>query len=174
MGEDPLPRTKKPAGQAVDPRNGRRAELVAVTGARLDLPDPPPKVEWCQAAVQAWERYWDDSVAQALTPADEVLVLRWFEALNRYLLMIRTADQRPMSVGSQGQEVLNPMYKAAELALRTVEACERQIGIGPANRASLGIAMLTEQRSLADLNQQFRGVTGADVDDEPDPRTLRG
>lgn len=169
-----MPRTKKPPGQAADRRNGRRAELVAVAGARLDLPAPPPGVEWCDDAVTAWRRFWDDSVAQALTPADEVLVLRWLEALNRYLLLSRAADKSPMSLGSQGQDVLNPRYKAAEVALRTVEACEKQIGIGPANRASLGIAMLTEQKSLADLNQQFREVTHGQEEDEPDPRTIRG
>lgn len=169
-----MPRTKKPAGTTADRRNGRRAELVAVAGARLDLPEPPPGVEWSDDTIQAWDRYWNDAVSQALTPADGVLVLRWLEALNRYLLMSRTADRSPMSIGSQGQDVLNPMYKAAEIALRTVEACEKQIGIGPANRASLGIAMLTEQKSLADLNSAFREVTSGSDQDEPDPRTIPG
>ncbi len=168
-----MPRTKKAAGTTVDPRNGRQ-ELIAITGERLDLPAPPAGVEWCDDVVAAWNAYWDDLVSAALTPADGVLVLRWLEALNRYLLMSRTADRAPMSIGSQGQDVLNPMYKAAEIALRTVEACEKQIGIGPANRASLGIAMLTEKKSLADLNQQFREVDHGTAEDEPDPRLSSG
>jgi hypothetical protein len=162
-----LPRTKKPAGTAVDRRNGRRTELTALQGARLELPAPPPGVEWCDDAVTAWARFWDDSVATALTPADEVLVLRWLEALNRYLILVRQADQAPLGTGSQGQDVLNPLYKAAEMSLRTVEACERQIGIGPAHRASLGIALLTEKRTLASMNAQYvaREVSrGADED----------
>lgn len=163
-----MPRTKKPAGAAVDRRNGRRAELVAITGARLDLPQPPAGVEWCDDAVAAWNRYWADPVATALTPADEVLVLRWLEALNRYLILSREADRAPLGVGSQGQPVLNPLYAAADKALKAVESCERQIGIGPASRAALGIAMITERKSLADLNQRFREVP--DAVDEPDPR----
>ncbi|WP_034088848.1 P27 family phage terminase small subunit [Streptacidiphilus albus] len=167
-----MPRTKKPAGAAVDRRNGRKAELVAVAGGRLALPDPPPGVEWCADAVTAWSRYWDDPVASALTPADEHLVTRWLEALNRYLLMSRTADQSPLVTGSQGQDVLNPLYRAAELAFKTVEACEKQIGIGPANRASLGIALLTEKRTLASMNAAYvaKEVTGAQ---DEDPRVAR-
>ncbi|MGF6914781.1 hypothetical protein P3T36_006887 [Kitasatospora sp. MAP12-15] len=139
----------------MDRRNGRRTELTALQGAQLELPQAPPGVEWCDDAVTAWERYWDDQVATALTPADEVLVLRWLEALNRYLILSRQADQAPLGVGSQGQDVLNPLYKAAEMALGTVQACERQIGIGPAHRASLGIALLTEKRTLAGMNAQY-------------------
>lgn len=159
---------------AADRRNGRRAELVAVEGARLDLPVPPPGASWCEDSVQAWNRFWDDSVAMALTPADEVLVLRWVEALNRYLILSREADRSPTITGSQGQQVLNALYRAADQALKTVQACEKQIGIGPANRASLGIAMITEKRTLADLNSQFREVSYADGDEEQDPRLVQG
>jgi P27 family predicted phage terminase small subunit len=159
---------------AADRRNGRRAELVAVEGARLDLPAPPPGASWCDDAVQAWNRFWDDSVAMALTPADEVLVLRWVEALNRYLILSRGADRSPTVTGSQGQQVLNALYRAADSALKTVQACEKQIGIGPANRASLGIAMITEKRTLADLNSQFREVSDADGNEEQDPRLVQG
>ncbi|MDH6134645.1 hypothetical protein P3T37_004049 [Kitasatospora sp. MAA4] len=170
-----MPRTKKPPGAAADRRNGRRAELTVVQGSRLELPQPPPGVAWCDDAVAAWERYWEDPVATALTPADEVLVLRWLEALNRFFILSRQADQAPLGVGSQGQDVLNPLYKAAEMALRTVESCERQIGIGPAHRASLGIALLTEKRTLADLNTQYREeVPRGGGDEEPDPRLGTG
>src|ERR1035438_9232359 len=42
----PVPRTKKPAGRAVDPRNGRRAELEVAAGglARFEL--PPRRPAW--------------------------------------------------------------------------------------------------------------------------------
>ncbi len=159
---------------AADRRNGRRAELVVVEGARLELPAPPPGASWHEDTVQAWNRFWDDSVAMALTPADEVLVLRWVEALNRYLILSRAADRSPTITGSQGQQVLNALYRAADSALKTVQACEKQIGIGPANRASLGIAMITEKRTLADLNSQFREVSHADSDEEQDPRLIQG
>lgn len=167
-----MPRTKRAAGAVADRRNGRRAELTAVAGSRLDLPEPPPGVTWCPAAVQAWERYWTDPVTAALTPADEVLVLRWLDALNRYLLLSRQADLSPLVAGSQDQDVLNPLYRAAEMALRTTEACERQLGIGPAHRASLGIAILTERRTLGAMNAAYARPEAGDDDD--DPRALGG
>lgn len=166
-----MPRTKKPAGQAVDRRNGRTTELVAVAGARLELPEPPKDVTWHEDAVKAWHRYWEDSITQALTPADDVLVLRWFESLSRYLILSREADASPLKRGSMGQEVLNPLYKAAEMALKIVIACERQLGIGPAHRASLGIALLVEKKTLAGMNAAYTAPEV--IYDEDDPRIGR-
>ena len=50
---------------------------------------------------------------------------------------------------------MNPLYKVAEMALATIERCEKQLGIGASNRASLGIAIASETKSLSDLNKQY-------------------
>lgn len=167
-----MPRTKKPAGMAVDPRNGRRAELVVVKGERFD---PPETV--CELAREAWDAYWDDTVAGVLTPADRALLLRWVTEYDRYLRLMAEADLQPMVRGSQGQPVENPLYGAAHRSLAAVQYCEKQLGMGPLNRSALGIAVITEKKSLADMNARFAGggdVDGGQVASRPDPRVIEG
>ena len=67
-----------------------------------------------------------------------------------------------------GQEVESPYYGIADKAIRTAQACEAQLGVGALNRARLGIAILQERSSLADLNAKYAG--GGDSGEERDPR----
>lgn len=160
-----MARAKKAAGTAVDPRNGQRA-LDVISGSQVDRFGPPRGV--CKAAKDAWEAFWDDRPAALLTPAAKVVLLRWVDALDRYLRTVSAADDEPLVLGSQGQQVINPLYKIAASALTTVEACEKQLGIGGLNAASLGLAAISERRSLQEMNARY-GEYGHS-DDEPDPR----
>jgi hypothetical protein len=54
--------------------------------------------------------------------------------------------------------VENPLYGTAYKALAAVQACEKQMGMGALNRSALGIAVITERRSLADMNSNTAGV----------------
>lgn len=164
-----MPRTKKPAGQAVDRRNGRKADLTSLPGGALAKPDPPDGL--CNESVRQWDAYWESTAASVQTPADRGVVLRWIDAVDRYLRMLGEADQRPLMTGSTGQQVVNPLYKVAQDALATVERAEKQLGIGALNRAGLGIAVIAEQRSLQDMNDRYGGgVDGGTDPDEEDPR----
>lgn len=166
-----MPRPKKPAGQAVDPRNGRRAELpAAATGEvpgikRFGL--PRRETGWLPETSKAWRALWADPVASALTPVDRPVLLRWADALDRAARALVDADQRPAVKGSMGQQVENPLYGVADKAIRVAQACEAQIGVGALNRARLGIAILAERATLDQVNARYVG--GGNVD-EPDPR----
>lgn len=164
-----MPRPKKVAGTAVDKRNGQRV-LEAVGGLQVERFAPPVHV--CEAAQAAWDGFWDDRPAVLLTPAAKVVLLRWVDALDRYLRATCEADEEPLVPGSQGQPVINPLYKVAATALTTVEACEKQLGIGGLNAAALGLAAITEARSLQQMNARYGGSGGSDGDaeEEPDPR----
>lgn len=165
-----MPRTKKPAGTAVRPYNGRKAELTPIQGGRLDPPDG-----LTQDAIELWEAYWSDAVSQVRTEVDRGLLLRWITEYDRYLRTSAEADRTPLVTGSTGQSVENPLYKIAYRALDAAERCERQLGVGPLWRSNLGIAVIAEQRSLADMNARYGG---ADADgsatEEPaaDPRVI--
>lgn len=164
-----MPRTKKPAGTAVDSRNGRRADLAVVAGQRFDPPDG-----LCREALEAWSAYWEDRVAQVQTPVDRAVLVRWITEMDRYLRLTSAADQEPVVRGSQGQPVENPMYGTAYKALNAVQACEKQMGMGALNRSALGIAVIAETKSLRDLNADFGGSDGGlrALPDEPDPRVI--
>lgn len=152
---------------AVDKRNGRRADLAPV--GQLERPEAPGHL--CEEARRQWDSYWEDTAATVQTPADRGVVLRWVDAVDRYLRTIGEADDMPLVKGSTGQMVENPLYKIADRALATVERAEKQLGIGALNRAGLGIAVIAEQRSLADMNARYGGGHGDDDQaPEEDPR----
>jgi hypothetical protein len=131
----------------------------------------------CSEALEAWESYWDDGVAAVQTPVDRAVLVRWVREMDRYLRLSAEADLQPSVRGSQGQPVENPLYGTAYKALAAVQACERQMGMGALNRSALGIAVITERRSLADMNSRYGG--GGDdqrpiQDARADPRVIEG
>jgi len=160
-----MPRTKKAAGTAVDRRNGRRTEVAASSLVKFSLPkhDPP----WRLETRKAWTALWADPVASALTPVDRPVLLRWADSIDRAARSLEQADADPIATGSMGQEVESPYYGIADKALRTAERCEAQLGVGALNRARLGIAILSERASLADLNERIMSSGGSDDDDDP-------
>lgn len=167
-----MPRAKKPAGTAADPRNGQRA-LSVVSGGRVEKFPPPRGLS--KPARAAWDAFWEDRPAALMTPAAKVVLVRWIDALDRYLRTVAEADEQPLVTGSQGQDVINPLYKVAEQALATVHACERQLGIGGLNAASLGLAAITEARSLRDMNARYsEPEIGEDGEEDPRLKVVRG
>lgn len=160
-----MPRTKKAAGQAVDTRNGRRADLslAVVAGGKLDAPEG-----LADESVALWDAYWADPVASVQTAVDRGVLLRWISEHDRYVRLIAEADNSPLVRGSQGQEVANPLYKIADRALAAAERCEKQLGIGALNRSALGIAVMAQQKSLADMNSKYGGGH-VDGDSTPAP-----
>jgi hypothetical protein len=151
----------------VDRRNGRQVELARVAGERFD-----PPAGLCARALEQWDLYWGDPVAQVQTPADRHLLQRWISNVDRYWRLITAADDEPMTRNSQGT-VANPLYAVALKVESSVKADEAQLGIGPKNRAGLGIAVIAERRSLADMNSRYGGAddhVDAPSQVEQDPR----
>lgn len=169
-----MPRTKKPAGQAVDRRNGRRTELAAAEPLKkFSLPKRSDGAAWSGETRKAWTAMWADPVSCLLSPADRPVLLRWAGALHRAEYAYRLADAEPMVEGSQGQMVGNPLYAVADAQIAIAQKCEAQIGIGALHRARLGLEFTSAQRSLAQLNEEIMGGTrGGDYGgaDDDDPR----
>lgn len=166
-----MPRTKKAAGTAVDRRNGRRAELaeqMQASVAYFALPKRTPA--WRPETLTAWELFWADPVATALTEVDQVVLLRWAHHLDRAVRLTAQADRNPVAKGSMGQPVENPKYGTASRAMAVVEKCEAQLGIGALNRARLGIAIIGEKAALDDLNRRYLPGNSEDGDEDDDPR----
>lgn len=155
----------------MDKRNGRKAELTALPGQRFDPPDG-----LSDEAAALWDAYWEDTVASVATPVDRALLLRWITETDRYLRAVTEADKQPIVEGSKGQPVENPLYAVAYRALDVVERCEKQMGVGGLNRSNLGIAVLTERRSLADMNARYGGAGGnnsaVEAPKQADPRVI--
>ena len=163
-----MPRTKKPAGQAVDKRNGRRLELTTAEPLRrFGLPKRTDGKPWRLETRKAWTSAWKDPVATLWSVADRPILLRWAGALQRAEAAYEDADAQPMVKGSQGQMVSNPLYYVAEGQIRIAQACEAQLGIGALHRARLGVETASAVKSLAELNA---ALMDDDDDDDDDPR----
>jgi hypothetical protein len=162
-----VPRTKKAPGTAVDRRNGRRTEVAASSLANFALPKRSSGEPWRLETRKAWSALWLDPVAGALTPVDRPVLIRWADSIDRAARHLELGDANPIARGSMGQEVESPHYGIADKAVKVAQACEAQLGVGALNRARLGIALLQERVSLADLNARVAESRGSDDDDDP-------
>ncbi len=156
---------RKAPGTAVDPRNGQKIELPA--SGQLPATYFPAPVTLSADVQDQWETFWRDPVAQLITPADKGLLIRYFEMLDRQSRLLTEADDEPWIRGSTGQRQANPFFALAMTHEKAIQALEQQLGIGPKNRAALGIAVITERRNLDALNREFEDTP---EDDDEDPR----
>ncbi len=154
-------RPKKAFGTAVDRRNGAKVPVSYM--AQVEYFKPPDDIE-LEVALDAWEAYWKDQQSCLLTPSSKHLLMRWISALERYERLIAEADEEPTVTGSTGQKISNALYKVAYQALATAERLERQLGMGPLNAASLGLAALAERSGMEEINKTIM----SDMDDDDD------
>lgn len=162
-----MPRTKKPAGAAVDPRNGRRVELAASGAAGAPAIN---RKALLTRSREMWDSYWADGAAVTQTAADVMFARIWIEGYDDYLRKKAEADKLPLVKGSMGQQVANPLYAVAEASLRNAMTAARQLGIGAKNRADLGITLLAEKQALDDVNARYIQPETAGDDSDDDPR----
>ena len=162
-----MPRTKKPAGAAVDPRNGRRVELPTTTSAGQPAID---RDQFMPLSLAMWDAYWADGASVTQTPADVMFARIWIEGYDDYLRKRAEADLTPLVKGSMGQQVANPLYAVAKDSLNHAISAARQLGIGAKNRADLGITLLAEKQALDDINRSYVQPDGADDGADDDPR----
>lgn len=164
-----MPRAKKPYGTAVDPRNGQRAELAASLLARFPLPKRSDGLDFDPLTKRMWKDLFDDqALASVIRPVDRGIVIRWAQSVDDCIKALAEAKKDPITEGRNDQPVASPWFAIAKQAMEIVTECEKQLGIGALNRARLGIAILAEKASLADLASRFPG--DGDFSAEPDPR----
>jgi hypothetical protein len=164
-----VPRGKKSPGTAVDKRNGQQLNLRAAAPLKpFSLPRRSDGKPWQPEVRKAWTALRRDPVWQLLSVVDRPVLLRWAGALHRAEVAYELADAEPITQGSQGQDVANPLFAVAEGQLKIAQACEAQLGVGALHRARLNIDSTAAARSLVDLSQAIED--GDDDDDEPDPR----
>jgi hypothetical protein len=66
----------------------------------------------------------------------------------------------------------NPAFEMALKLETSIRADEAQIGYGPKNRAALGIAVVQQQSSLAEMNKRYGDTAPDDVEHQADPRLI--
>lgn len=166
-----MPRTKKPAGTAVNPRNGRQFELESTA---VGVAPEIDRSRFQPQTLAVWDAYWADAAASTQSPADVMFAYTWITNLDDYWNKRAAADAEPLVEGSMGQVVANPLYAVANQALQAAERAAKQMGIGAKNRADLGVTIVQGQVALDDLNRRYVDEEAADDDVDDDPRRATG
>lgn len=140
-----MPRTKKPAHLAADPRNGARTVLAQVDD--VDLTRPPQPEGLNEAGVRAWEGYWSDPVCRAATRADHDLIRDYAWATHRRAEYQQALNAEPLVAGSQGQLVVSPYAKLLTREDMLIKDARDRLGLSPLSRSKLGIAIGEARKS---------------------------
>jgi len=69
--------------------------------------------------------------------------------------IFKQAKKDRLVVGSQGQVVLNPLYKALLSIDAEIRQLEDRIGLNPKARVALGLSIGQAKKTLADLNSEL-------------------
>lgn len=135
---------------------------------RLPRPLPPnrPK-QWLKATKVGWERFWTSELAQLVVESDLDALVRLFDLRDERERCRRSAQAGRLTLGSQGQPVLNPLLAYQKVLDAEIRALEDRFGLSPAARLRLGITFAEASSELDRLN---RSMNRPDDDDDADPR----
>ena len=87
--------------------------------------------------------------------SDRPAIDRLFSLYDERRRAFNAYKKNRMVRGSQGQPVLNPMFRAMALMDTEIRALEDRVGLTPKARAMLGIALGDAKKSLSDLNREL-------------------
>jgi len=149
-----MARARRPAGTTADPRNGYRHELAVRPDrlARFPLPGGRGRERLTRLA---WDAWWADPVSEAWTVGDKPILVELADSYDRRIRALRRAEEDPIVPGRNEQPVASPWYAIAKDAYQAIQDGYQQLGFGALNRSRLGLMILTERRTLDQLNADF-------------------
>jgi len=103
-----------------------------------------------------WNSFWQSDLSTAIDIKTDLPVIeRLASLMDERERVFRQAKKDRLVVGSQGQVVLNPLYKALLSLDAEIRQLEDRIGLNPKARVSLGIQIGQAKKTLADLNSEL-------------------
>lgn len=155
----PLP---KP-GERVQGHRKRAAGLAVVARTDLIVPEPPAGLSG--AALEAWAAFWRSEVAAVTAEVDWPVVRRLFSMYAAQERALEASERMLVVAGSKGQLRLNPLADYALKLEAAIVRLENELGLTPASRARLGIAVGQARLTLEELNRRAReGVESGGAD----------
>jgi phage terminase small subunit len=131
---------------------------------------PTPPAHLTERWIKSWEIFWASPFAQVVQPAQYPALERLFSMYEERDRMDVYLREEPMSVGSQGQKILNPMYRQRSAVDAEIRQLEDRFGLHPKAGLQLGIVYGEAARSLEELNARITNATIAEANSEADPR----
>ena len=121
----------------------------------------------------AWLVFWQSPFAQVVQPAQHPALERLFSMYDEREAMDVYLRAEPMTVGSQGQKILNPMYRQRTAVDAEIRQLEDRFGLHPKAGLTLGIVYGEAARSLEELNARIANAAIAESEAEEDPRYVQ-
>lgn len=124
------------------------------------------------STAQAWQDFWSSGIpGQTVLATDLPALRRLFTLYDERERAYRGYAKERLVLGSQGQQVINPLAKVMATADAEIRALEDRFGLSPMARMRLGIAMGEAKKSLEAMNRELEDDDEADGL-ESDPRLL--
>ncbi len=156
--------TPKPPGDRQGHRDHTVVELSSARSAGKP-PEPPPRL--LKVTRDAWAAYWSSPVAAVVDRVSDLpAIRRLFTLYDERERCLRSGRAGRLVPGSQGQPVVNPLYKHMSTLDAEARMLEDRLGLTPASRLRLGVA-------LVEAADKWARLTSVDdpPDDDDDPRT---
>jgi hypothetical protein len=167
-----MARTGRPRKVAT-PAQGHREHTALVPVApqpvgRFIVPVPPLSaagVTLLPETLQLWDAYWLAPIARALDGVagiDRALVDDWIRLENELLVVECAVQEARVVDGSRQQPRPHPLLAERHSIRGELKWTREQLGIGPANRARLGIAIGEERLTAERLNDALNRASGTE------------
>ena len=120
----------------------------------------------------AWLTFWQSPFAQVVQPAQHPALERLFSMYDERERMDVYLRESPMITGSQGQAIVNPMYRQRTAVDAEIRQLEDRFGLHPKAGLTLGIVYGEAARSLEELNARIANAAITESQSEEDPRYI--
>jgi P27 family predicted phage terminase small subunit len=156
-----------PTSKPPDRRQGHRDRTVVELRPApepAEAPEAPSRL--LKVTREAWAAYWSAPVASVVDRRSDLpAIRRLFTLYDERERCYRSARTARVVAGSQGQPVLNPLYKHMTTLDAEIRQMEDRFGLTPASKGRLGI-------TLAEAVDQWWRLLPDDTDgdDTDDPR----
>lgn len=153
-------------------RRNKPKALALVRPGPAAVPDPPDRL--LKVTSEAWQEFWKSELAGLVNQGSDLLALRrLFTLYDLRERAYRNFRRHMITVGSTGQDVLNPLHKVMTGADSEIRSLEDRFGLTPMSRLRLGVQLGEAKKSLDRLNAE---LDADDDDDDPrathDPRVV--
>lgn len=103
---------------------------------------PPVRREWSASTKEKWRAFWRSDAALVLAPAVDAPGLeRLFDLYDERERAYQDFRKQRFVIGSQGQQVLNPLGRLVAVFDAEIRQLEDRLGFSPASRVRLGLEL---------------------------------
>lgn len=124
---------------------------------------PEPNESWLPVTKDQWHTFWGSQIAGTMVDQAHIGPLfRYFDFVDEWHFLSTIFRNEPVTLGSAGQEVVNPLHKRMEHLEKQLVVLEDRFGMNPQALLSAGVKFGEVSKSLKDRAQDVVKVAFED------------